>query len=273
MFPIPARFLVLSFFLAIRLDGEQLRSVTLQAWKAYLRTVSMREAMLGKDRLVCADFSDRLRLQRGEVIVRPVAHRGMTKIPDALIHHWIGHLFIPGATTADVLSFVQDFTCYKNAYAPLVVDSQRLSREGENQEFSVVMVSRGLFGTNALSARCSATFKQIAEGFWSNQVSSLEIREIKSFGTVEQHELTPGEGAGYVWGMSSFSHYQQRDNGVYVEIEALALSRTMPPATRWILEPVVRRVAQNSLEGSLTKMRLAVRARCEQRDLPHRLDK
>ena len=58
------------------------------------------------------------------------------------------------------------------------------------------------------------------------------------------------------------TRYEEREGGVYIEIEAIALSRDIPASLRWLVEPVVRRVAKASLTNSLQQTRDAVKSSC-----------
>jgi hypothetical protein len=52
---------------------------------------------------------------------------------------------------------------------------------------------------------------------------------------------------------------EERDDGVYIEMEAVALSRPVPGAMRFVVDPVVRRVSRNSMLTSLQQTEEAVR--------------
>ena len=70
--------------------------------------------------------------------------------------------------------------------------------------------------------------------------------------------LRIGQSPGYVWRLSSVARFEQRDGGTYVEVEAIALSRDIPTALRWVVNPIVRRVSRNSMLVSLQQMKEAV---------------
>jgi hypothetical protein len=72
--------------------------------------------------------------------------------------------------------------------------------------------------------------------------------------------LAPDAGSGYIWRLYSLSRFEQRDGGVYIELEAIALSRNVPASLHWLVNPIVRRVSRNSLELSLQKTAEAVRS-------------
>jgi len=59
--------------------------------------------------------------------------------------------------------------------------------------------------------------------------------------------------------ISSIARFEQRDAGVYIELEAMAQSREIPAALRFVADPIVRRVSRNSLLASLQQTEEASR--------------
>ena len=55
----------------------------------------------------------------------------------ALIHHWVGTIFIPGASLDQVLAVVQDYDRHQQYYAPQVLKSKLIGRSGD--EFRVYL--------------------------------------------------------------------------------------------------------------------------------------
>ena len=86
------------------------------------------------------------------------------------------------------------------------------------------------------------------------------IQEIQGFGQREEHLLAPDTGSGFIWRIRSVSRYEERDGGVYLEMEALALTRDIPTSMRWIVSPVVNHLSINSLKTTLRQTRDAVRS-------------
>src|SRR5271165_1500246 len=69
------------------------------------------------------------RLLRGEVTSarRHTADpSGHSLTPAALIHHWVGTIFIPGVSLAGVLDVVRDYDRHAEYYAPDVVQSRKV---------------------------------------------------------------------------------------------------------------------------------------------------
>jgi hypothetical protein len=59
----------------------------------------------------------------------------------------------------------------------------------------------------------------------------------------------------------SITRLEERDGGVYAELEAYALSRDIPAAFRLIVSPIVRRVSRDSLAVSLHQTKVAIDAK------------
>ena len=57
--------------------------------------------------------------------------------------------------------------------------------------------------------------------------------------------------SGFIWRLHSIARYEERDGGVYLELEAIALTRDLPPSLQWLVGPVVNRLSINSLATTL----------------------
>ncbi len=98
---------------------------------------------------------------------------------------------------------------------------------------------------------------------WYSTAHSTRVQEIRHYGRPDEQELPPNQGTGYIWRLYSLARFEERDGGVYIELEAIALSRDIPIALRWVADPIVRRVSRNTLLISLQQMEEAVRSTAE----------
>ncbi|HLI83154.1 MAG TPA: hypothetical protein VKV17_04505 [Bryobacteraceae bacterium] len=123
-----SRAVIIGSLSAAALAAAELQPATLQAWDAYLRTVRERVAERGADHkpfLWVDESTDRVaRVHGGEVVVEPMIGRGVTNVPNGLIHDWIGAIFIPGATVESLSAVVHDYDDYKQLYRPAVTASR-----------------------------------------------------------------------------------------------------------------------------------------------------
>jgi len=81
---------------------------------------------------------------------------------------------------------------------------------------------------------------------------------VEAYRQTGEHRLSEGYGGGYIWKLYSISRFEQRDGGVYVEVEVIALSRDIPAIMHFIVDPIVRRVSRSSLLLSLQQTQDAV---------------
>ena len=116
-------------------------------------------------------------------------------------------------------------------------------------------------GSTALDSEYRVCYHQVDEGRWYSVAYATRVQEVRHYGRYDVLELPPGQGNGYIWRLYSFARFEERDGGVYIELEAIALSRDIPLAARWFVDPIVRRVSKNSIMVTLRQTKEAVRSR------------
>jgi hypothetical protein len=104
-----------------------------------------------------------------------------------------------------------------------------------------------------------ATLKSTTVIAWDYISRTTRVQEVEDYGQPGEYRKPEGEGSGYIWELYGIARFEQRDDGVYVAMEAIGLSRDIPVAVRLVVDPIVRRVSRNSLLTSLQKTEEAVR--------------
>jgi hypothetical protein len=126
--------------------------------------------------------------------------------------------------------------------------------------FSLVLSNKALFRTIALDNDYKSTRVELDRCRSYTIAQTTRTREIVDYGAAGQHALPEDEGSGLIWRLFAVTRFEERDGGVYVEVEAIALSRDIPASLRWFVDPIVQRVAKASLTQSLEQTRNAVLA-------------
>ena len=121
------------------------------------------------------------------------------------------------------------------------------------------VVNKEVVAQTALDMEYETCYFKIDDRRWYSTTQTTRVQEIRHLGRPDEQELPPDHGSGYVWRLYSVAKFEQRDGGTYVEVEAIALSRDIPIALRWVANPIVRRVSRNSMLVSLQQMKEAVR--------------
>ncbi len=254
--------IALSLLLAATTYATTLKPESVQAWDRY---VAAAEAKLekrthGNETFLWVDESPerRRRVQNGEIVVAETYSGVSKKAPSALIHDWIGAAFIPGANVEDVIAVVRNYASYPEYYHPGVASAKVLSKNAIEDKFSLILVNQAVLVKTAVEAECHSTLTRLSDKTWYSETSATRIQEIEDYERPSEHLLSPGEGGGYIWRLASITRYEERDGGVYVEVEAMALSRDIPMSLRFVIDPIVRRVSRSSLAESLRQTGQAV---------------
>ncbi len=245
---------VLWVFSVLPVRAAELKQETLDAWDRYVSAAaaSMQDRAAKEHFLWIDESPERLgRVRAGEIIVAPMVH-GPQSVPSGLIHHWIGAAFVPGGRIEDVIALVRNYDRYSEYYKPSVIDARTLSQSAEEDRFSVVVIDKAMFMKRALESEYRSRFVEVDKRRWYSIAQTTRVQEL-----ADQQRIPDGEGSGYIWRLCTLSRYQERDGGVYIETEAMALSRPIPATLRWVVDPIVRRVSRSSLTTSLEQTREA----------------
>jgi hypothetical protein len=200
------------------------------------------------------------RLQRGEVIsarLQTADPSGHSSTPGALIHHWVGTIFIPGVSLSQVLAVVQDYDRHSEYYKPDVMQSKKVEQSGDDFKVHYRLRKKKVI-TIILDTDYQVHRHFIdATHAYSNSYST-RIAQVEDAGEPDEHELPPGKDGGYLWRLNSYWRYFDTGRGVYVQCEAVSLTRDIPTGLNWLVGPFVQSVPKDSLEFTLQSTRSAV---------------
>lgn len=244
---------------------------TLAAWDAYVAAVERRIdaelARTGGPFLVLETLrpqevsSARAALARAEVYVHHMAPPPGTRddTPDALIHHWLGAVLVPGATVDEVLAFVQAYDQHARYYGD-VMASKTLGRDGDR--FRVFLkLQRSRFGVSAhYNTEHDVAYRRHDASRASSRSTATRIVELDRAGTPQEREKAPDADRDYLWRLNSYWRFLQTRDGVIVECESVSLSRDIPFGLGFIVGPFVRSVPRDSLDRTLRDMRAGIAA-------------
>lgn len=238
----------------------ELKPTTLEAWNAYVRSVtsSMEQRAKGDHPFLWVDESPDLkkRALAGEAVVAPREH---DKISNGLIHHWVGAIFLPGVSLDQVTAVLSDYDHYKDIYAPMIAKSKLLERSDNLQKVNLLLVGKALGVTGAVDTDDEIqTVKLDATRNYSVS-NSVRAQEISDYGKSSERLLPQDQGPGYVWRTFGITRLMERDGGVYLETETVTLSRGIPWAFRWLVEPVTERLPRSIMTQTLNHTREAVK--------------
>lgn len=246
-----------------------LRRPTLDAFDRYVALTDARneaelrggQAFLWVDALPEARRSEAYAaMQRGDVVIERLETRDNGQpihCPGGLIHHWVGSVFIPGATLAQTLALVEDYGHHTQVYAPYELRSQILAREGSHYKVLFRFLRKKII-TVVLDAVFDIEYHTAdATHAWSRS-RTVSVRQIEDHDTPHESALPEGEDGGYLWGMATYWRFLERDGGTYVQSESVSLTRTVPAALAWLVDPFIKEIPRESLDAILKDTRKGV---------------
>jgi len=253
--------------------NTDLRPETLEGFTRYVATTEARinrqaarpETLLYIDRLPRERRSAVLQdLKQGEIFMERLETRDAARreigVPRGLIHHWVGDVFIPGASLRQVLDLVEDYNHHQDFYKPEIVRSRLLSRD--RNDFKIFYRARKhKVITVTLDTEHDVRYTRLDDSDWYSRSVSTRIAEVENAGRPDEREKPPGHDGGFLWRINSYWRFVERDGGVYVECESISLTRDIPTGLGWLIGPFVTGIPKESLESTLENTRSVVLAR------------
>jgi hypothetical protein len=196
------------------------------------------------------------RLRQDELVIEKQG-KTPSEIPGGLIHDWVGAVLIPKTTVAQVLSLIQDYDHSSRYYSPDVVQSRLVSRHSD--DFQVFMrLKKHKIITVVLDTEYDVHYGHIDTAHHYSISRSTRVSEIADPGTASEHSLPKGHDHGFMWRLNSYWAFEQLDDGVLIECEAISLTRDIPAGLGWMIGPFVNSIPQESLRFTLDATRKAL---------------
>jgi hypothetical protein len=202
------------------------------------------------------------RVKSGQIYIQSLTTKENDKkveIPDGLVHHWIAVGFLPKARLDQVIGVTQDFDHHAYYFKPDVQRSQLLSRDGRH--FHVYFrFYRKTIVTAVYNTEFDVDFTSVNPTHQYSFAKAVRIAEVKNPGQKDEREEPVGKDRGFLWRLDLYTRYVEVDDGVYVQIEFLALSRSVPAIFAWLVNPYVKSVPREYLTNYIKQLNKAVNA-------------
>lgn len=202
-----------------------------------------------------ADPQSQLRLRRGEVVLEQLTPAAGADLPGALLHHWRGTAFLPGATAAEFEQVLRDFSAYPQRFSPQVVAARVLSRDGDRYQVCLRVRQHNVI-TVTMDTTYEVTFTQLDARYGSSFSRSMRIAELDA----EGRPLPPASEHGFLWRMDTWWSYAEQDGGLYLQLETLSLTRSIPTGLGWAVRPFIESIPRESLNFTLQSACSALRS-------------
>ncbi|MGA7027526.1 MAG: hypothetical protein WBY24_02680 [Candidatus Acidiferrales bacterium] len=178
-------------------------------------------------------------------------------VPDGIIHHWIGTVFVPGATLAQTLSFMQDYNHKVDYFKPDITRSKILRQEGDDY-FVLMRFYKKKVITTVIDTDQQVHYHVVDRTHAWSRSWTTRVQEVENAGQSDEKLEPEGHDRGILWRMNTYWRFEEKDGGTYIECQAISLTRDIPTGFGWMVGPFVTSVPKESLEFTLSTARAAL---------------
>lgn len=224
--------LLLAHCLAISCTGTELKQKTVEAFDHYVGATHARmDAELRPDgpflwvESLPQPRRQRLYdlLRRGQFEIRQERTEEGGKpieVPDGLIHHWTGVMFVSGVSLERALSLLQDYDNHWRTYRPDVRRSKLLEHMGNTFKI-YLQFYRDSPRRVSFNTEFEVHYTRIDAMHAISRATSVRIAELEHPDQPDSSEFPVGQGHGYFWRLNNYWRLEERDGGVYISTRTL----------------------------------------------------
>ncbi len=181
-------------------------------------------------------------------------------IEDGKIHHWIGAVFVPGVTVDAIIERLKRNAGRESDSYEDVLASRLIDRSGDRVRV-FMKLRRTSIVTVTYNTEHRVEYTRLADTRASARSTATRITELADAGTANEREKAESDDSGFLWRLNAYWRYQAVPGGVIVECESVSLSRAVPFLVRPVANPIVDRIARESLNRTLLSLRKMLTSR------------
>jgi hypothetical protein len=189
-------------------------------------------------------------------------HEKPIPVPSGMIHHWIGTVFIPGATLAQTLALEEDYNHHQDYFSPDVMRSKILRHDGNDFLIDLRLYKKKVI-TTVLDTEHEIHYTLVDSAHAWSRSRTTRIQEVDNAGERDERLQAEGHDRGFLWRMNTYWRFEEKSGGTYVECQSISLTRDIPTGLGWLIGPYVTSVPRESLTFTLATTRSAVLQRAE----------
>jgi len=156
------------------------------------------------------------------------------------------------------LALLEDYDRAAEFYRPDVIKSRLVSRSGD--EFRVYLrLTRKEVITAVFDTEYDVQYTWLDAAHTQSRSYSTRIAEVERAGESGERDKPAGKNNGFLWRLYTYWRFYQADGGVYIQCEAISLTRDVPAGLSWLVDPFITKIPSESLRRTLESTRAALR--------------
>jgi hypothetical protein len=211
--------------------------------------------------------ADEEQLRHGQLVIERLETLDSGKpiaAPGGIIHHWIGTMFVPGATLGQTISFMEDYDHKTEYFKPDIVRSKILRHEGDDYFVQLRFYKKKII-TTVIDTDQEIHYHVVDSTHAYSRSRTTRVQEVENAGKSDEKLEAEGHDRGFMWRMNTYWRFEEKDGGTYVECQAISLTRDIPAGLGWMVGSFVTSVPRESLTFTLSTARAALLQRASTR--------
>jgi hypothetical protein len=249
--------------------GAELQQKTIEAFERYVRLTEARmdaeergeRGFLYLDRLGSAERAAAEKQARGAAPfiakLETQENTAHIEVPDGLVHHWVGLVFIPGVNVDEAVALMQAYDRHAEVFAPAIARSKLLGRNGDRFRFYLRFYVKKVIAVTT-DTEHDGVFGRAGPDRAYSRLHSTRVAEVENAGTSSERQKPPDTGHGFLWRLNTYWRFAQGNGGTWVQCESVTLTRDIPLMLGWIIRPFVTEIPKESLTFTLVSLRRAL---------------
>jgi hypothetical protein len=204
--------------------------------------------------------ADEAQLRDGQLVIERLETPDSGKpiaAPGGIIHHWIGTVFVPGATLGQTISFMEDYDHKTEYFKPDIVLSKILRHDGDDYFVHLRFYKKKII-TTVIDTDQEIHYQVVDATHAYSRSRTTRVQEVDNPGKPDEKLEAEGHDRGFMWRMNTYWRFEEKDGGTYVECQAISLTRDIPTGLGWMVGSFVTSVPRESLTFTLTTARAAL---------------
>lgn len=193
------------------------------------------------------------RVHDGELYIQQLRTREEgqgIEIPGGMIHHWVAVIFVPDRTLSEAREVLQNYGGNQDIYKPEVRRSLLLERNGDDFKVYLQFYEKSIV-TAVFNTQIDVHYEELDGTRFQSASRSTRIAEVENVGKKGERELPVGHDRGFLWRLNSYWRIEERDGGLYLQNESIALTRRVPAIMAWIVNPLLQSIPKALLSKLL----------------------
>ena len=236
---------------------------TLNGWKAYAAKVDARFAAASPDGTFFTLDGPARKPGWRELVKSgtvPMTEIETPSVSGGKMHHWVGAVFVPGATIEDVAGRLRRNAGHEADSYDDVLASRLITSNGD-RALIFMKLRRESIITVTYNTEHDVEYRRFGSARAGSRSAATKISELADAGTAREREKSADDDHGFLWRLNAYWRYEQIEGGVLVECESVSLSRGIPLVLRPFVTSTVDRIARESLEKTLRSVKAFLTAR------------